>query len=216
MELPQYTLHHTIKRMVIPRLAMLLVLAPAFYLGIWINARLLNIDIPGIVAVLIIIVLIVMVAVQSILNYISFQKFKYLFYTNRVEYEGSKPQTFLYTEFSEAKLKQNLFDKMFNTGSIELSKSFAIGPISNVTQIKTYLEQLVQYYRFTQQRYKIQQAEQNMKASTTSSGTGLIAGAAYGSQAAGSGTANKSGLVSSASGSTASSSPMGKTTGGGI
>ena len=168
MELPQYTLHHTIKRMVVPRLILLIIMTPAFYFGIWVNAKLLGIAIPPVISVFIFLILVVMVSVQSILNYVRFQKFRYLFYTNRIDYEGKKPQTFLYTNFTEAKLKQNMFDKMFNTGSVQLDKTFSIGPISNVTQIKAYLEQLVQYYKFTQQRFRIQQQQQQMKSATQS------------------------------------------------
>ncbi len=179
MELPQYTLHHTIKRMVIPRVIMLLILAPVFYAGVWLNAKLLSMQVPGIVSVLIIIVLLVLVGLQSLLDYVRFQKFRYLFYTNRIEYEGKKPQTFLFADFTEAKLKQNFLDKMFNTGSIVLSKTFSIGPISNVTQIKTYLEQLVQYYKFTQERYRVQQAQQKMTAGqSTQAGDVVQAGQA--------------------------------------
>ncbi|HII71733.1 TPA: hypothetical protein HA265_03180 [Candidatus Woesearchaeota archaeon] len=163
MELPQYTLHPTIKRMVLPRAIGLLAMAPVFYLGIYINAKLLNIQIPVIVTVLIVAVLLVMISVQGILYYVQFQKYKYMFFTNRVDYEGKKPATFLYANFTEAKLKQNLFDKIFNTGSIILNKEFSLGPISNVTQIKTYLEQLVQYYNFSQQRFRMQQAQQKMR-----------------------------------------------------
>ncbi|MFC1723299.1 hypothetical protein ACFL0V_04115 [Nanoarchaeota archaeon] len=166
MELPQYTLHHTIKRMVVPRVITLLILSPLFYVGIFVNAKLLNFEIPSFVAVFIILVLVVMVVVQSVLNYVRFQKYRYLFYTNRIDYEGKKPATFLFANFQQVELKQNIFDKMFNTGSIKLSKEFSIGPIANVQQIKAYMEQLVQYYRFTQQRYKIQQAEQGMRAGT--------------------------------------------------
>ena len=154
--------------MVVPRLILLIIMTPAFYFGIWVNAKLLGIAIPPVISVFIFLILVVMVSVQSILNYVRFQKFRYLFYTNRIDYEGKKPQTFLYTNFTEAKLKQNMFDKMFNTGSVQLDKTFSIGPISNVTQIKAYLEQLVQYYKFTQQRFRIQQQQQQMKSATQS------------------------------------------------
>ena len=160
MELPQYTLHLTIKRMLFPRILLLVVLAPIFYFGIWLNSRLLGIEIPGFIAVFLILFLIILVIAQAILHYIAFQKFQYSFYTNRIEFEGKKPRTFLFSDFEQATLKQNILDKIFNTGSIQLSKTFSIGPISNLTQVKTYVEQLVRYYRYQQQRMQMRAAQQ--------------------------------------------------------
>jgi hypothetical protein len=94
---------------------------------------------------------------------VKFGKYQYLFYTDRVDFEGKKTKTFMFNDFTEAKLKQGIFDKMFGTGSITLSKDFSIGPISNVAQMKSYLEQLVQYHRTSEERYRMQQQQIQMQ-----------------------------------------------------
>ena len=66
-------------------------------------------------------------------------------------------------DFQAADLKQGIFDKMLNTGTIKLSKEFSIGPISNANQIKTYLEQLVQYFHASEEKYRIQQQQAAMQ-----------------------------------------------------
>jgi hypothetical protein len=173
MELPQYTLRPNTNRMVVPWVLKLLGLAILFYAGIYLNIRfvakylrisfLSNAEIPAYVNLLIFAFLIVLVVTQVILYRVKFGKFKYSFYTNRVEFEGKKTETFMFTEFQQAELKQNLFDRMFDTGSIRLSRSFSIGPVSGVSQVKAYLEQLVKYHLSMQERYRVQQQQVAMQ-----------------------------------------------------
>lgn len=170
MEVPQYTLRPNTNRMVMPWIFKLLGLAILFYGGIFFNVKYaLKMSIPLFVNVLIVIFLIILIATQLILYRVRFGHFKYEFYTNRVDYNGKDHKTFLYGNFESAQLKQNPFDKIFGTGSIQLSKKFLIGPISNITQIKTYLEQLVRYYQYTQQRNQMLQQQ-------ASTGTGFNTG----------------------------------------
>ncbi|MBW2972607.1 hypothetical protein KY359_06225, partial [Candidatus Woesearchaeota archaeon] len=164
MEVPQYTLRPNTNAMVAPRILMLIGLAALFYVGIYINAKLaVGVSIPPVINLVIFACLIVMVAVQVILYRVKFSKYKYMFYTNRIEFEGKKPLTFLFNDFQEAAVKQGLFDRMFGTGEIKLSKSFVMGPVGNVAQVKTYLEQLVQYHRAMEQRYRMQSQQATMQ-----------------------------------------------------
>jgi hypothetical protein len=164
MELPQYTLRPNINRMVVPWIFKLLGLSVLFYGGVYFNARYaLGTSIPAYVNLLIFFFLIVLIATQAVLYHVKFGRYQYLFYTNRVDFEGKKTKTFMFSEFTEAKLKQGIFDRMFGTGSIALGKDFSIGPISNVEQMKSYLEQLVQYYRTSEERYRMQQQEVQMQ-----------------------------------------------------
>lgn len=164
MELPQYTLKPSVNRMVAPWILKLLGLAVLFYFGIYFNVKFaMKMDIPSYINILIFVFLIVLVVTQVILYNIRFGKYNYKFYTNRVEFEGKKPATFLFSGFQQAEVKQGIFDKAFGTGIIKLSKSFSIGPISNVRQIESYLEQLVKYYRYTQERFRAQQQQASMQ-----------------------------------------------------
>ncbi|MBI4738783.1 hypothetical protein HY772_04420 [Candidatus Woesearchaeota archaeon] len=160
MELPQYALRPNTNRLVVPWIFKLLGLSAIFYAGIYINVKLLfHAGIPAAINVLIFACLLVLIVIQLIMYNVRFGKYQYLFYTNRVEFQGKKTDIFMFNEFTEVDLKQNLFDKMFNTGSLKLSKEFEIGPISSVTQIKSYFERLVQYYQATQQQYRIGQQQ---------------------------------------------------------
>jgi hypothetical protein len=164
MELPQYTLKPNTNRMTIPWIFKLLGLSILFYGGIYFNAKYaLKMEIPPYINILIFLFIIVLVVTQLILYHVRFGKYKYQFYMNRIEYEGKKTSTFLYSDFQNADLKQGVFDKMMNTGIIKLTKEFSIGPISNATQIQNYLIQLVQYYRASEQKYNIQQQQAAMQ-----------------------------------------------------
>ncbi|MBW2964813.1 hypothetical protein KY363_05110 [Candidatus Woesearchaeota archaeon] len=164
MELPQYTLKPSVNRMVAPWILKLLGLAVLFYFGIYFNVKFaMKMDIPSYINILIFVFLVVLVVTQVLLYHIRFGKYSYKFYTNRIEFEGKKPATFLFSEFQQADVKQGVFDKAFGTGIIRLSKSFSVGPITNVRQIESYLEQLVKYYRYTQERFRAQQQQASMQ-----------------------------------------------------
>ncbi|NQU78142.1 hypothetical protein HQ545_00055 [Candidatus Woesearchaeota archaeon] len=169
MELPQYTLKPDANRMVAPRIIMMLLLSAFLYIGVRVNFFLIgwDVSIPTFINIFILVLIAVIAATQVILYHIKFAQYKYLFYTNRVEFNGKKTKTFLFSDFSSADLKQGLFDKMFNTGSIRLSKEFSIGPVAHVTQMNTYLEQLIKYYHSSQGSYNLQQQQSAMKQQLT-------------------------------------------------
>jgi hypothetical protein len=181
MELPQYTLKPNVNRMLVPWILKLLGLAALFYGGIYANVRFMfNARIPAFINLFIFVFLIVLVGAQVVLYHVRFGRFSYLFYTNRIEFKGKKSRTFLFDEFSQAEIKQGVFDKMFNTGIIRLSKDFSVGPISNVSQIKEYLEQLVRYHVASQQRFRQGQQQASMKAELSSQGAASQAAARSG------------------------------------
>ena len=171
MELPQYTLKPSINRMVVPWIFKLLGLSALFYAGIYFNVKYaFGAEIPAYINLLIFVFLIVLIVAQAFIYHVKFGKYKYLFFTNRIEYQAKKPKTFLFSDFTAAELKRGIFDKMFNTGSLKLSKDFIIGPVSNAAQIKNYLEQLVRYYQASQQRYKAMEEEAAMKKQMAATG----------------------------------------------
>ncbi|MBU2561483.1 MAG: hypothetical protein KKD17_04235 [Nanoarchaeota archaeon] len=164
MEVPQYTLRPNTNAMVAPWILKLLGLAILFYGGIYFNVRFaMGKSIPPAINLFIFVFLIVLVVTQVILYRVKFGKYKYLFYTDRVEFEGKKTETFFFNDFQQAEVKQKLFEKMFDTGELRLSKIFKIGPISNVTQVRSYIEQLVQYHRAMQERYRVQEQQAAMQ-----------------------------------------------------
>jgi len=164
MELPQYTLRPNTNRMVAPWILKLLGLSILFYGGIYFNVRFgMGKEIPPIINIFIFVFLIVMVVTQIILYNVRFGKYKYSFYTSRVDYEAKSTTAFYFKDFRELELKQGIFDKLFDTGSIKLNKDFVIGPVSNVTQVKSYIEQLLKYYAYMHERYKSLQQQSSMQ-----------------------------------------------------
>jgi len=139
----------------------LLLLSAFFYVGVFFNAKIIfNITIPLAINLLISLTLLVLIVIQIILYNVRFGKYKFLFYTNRIEFEAKKTHTFYFNDYKDLKVKQNIFDKMFNTGTLILTKKFRIGPVKNSIQMKDYLLRLIKYYQYQQQRYKIQEAQQ--------------------------------------------------------
>ncbi|MBW2966965.1 hypothetical protein KY362_00615 [Candidatus Woesearchaeota archaeon] len=163
MELPQYMLKPNINRMVVPSAFQLFGLALLFYAGVYFLTMSMGLNVPGYINLFIIAFLVVLIVAQLFLYHMKFGKYKYEFYTNRIEFSGKKPATFMFTDFQQAELKQNLFDKMFNTGSIKLGKDFKIGPITNPERVKSYTEKLVNYYQSIQRGLKIQQQRAEMQ-----------------------------------------------------
>ncbi|MBT7902312.1 hypothetical protein HN587_00495 [Candidatus Woesearchaeota archaeon] len=155
MELPQYTLKPNTFRMVTPWIIKLLVLSTLFYTGIILAMKLsLKMEIPSFIHPIIGLVLLALVIIQTILYKVKFGKFKYVFFTNRIEFEGEKPLTFLFTDFKSINIKQDFLDKLFGTGNILLEPNFKIDHISNIKQIEGYLNQLITYFQKSRSSYQ--------------------------------------------------------------
>lgn len=174
VELPQYTLKPHINSMLAPWILKLLGLSIVLYAGVFLNIRLGMISgvdrIPPAINLFIFALLIVLVVSQVVIYHVKFANYKYLFFTDRIEFKGKKSVTFRLFDFTEAQLKQGVFDKMFNTGTLIISKDFRIGPIPNASQVKGYLEQLVKYYRYSQSKSQAMAASQSAQPSPARKG----------------------------------------------
>lgn len=143
MDYPQYTLKPDLKRIMIPQLLKLIVLCGIFYSGIIFNLKILKIDAPIHINILVIIVLFILVLLQTILSHVKSSKLEYKFYQDRIEFNNNK---IYYKEIPEIKLKQNFFDKLFDTKTIILGK-FKISAITNYNEMYAYIEKLAQAVR---------------------------------------------------------------------
>lgn len=148
MELPQYTLKPHNNRMVVPWIFGLLMLSILFYFGIYFNVKFaLQSDVPPSINMFIMAFCIVIVVFQLVRYHIQFAKYQYLFYADRIEFQGKKTKVFMLKDTEEITVKKNIFDNMFKTGSIKLSKKFKVGPIINTSQMQAYIQKLVDYNR---------------------------------------------------------------------
>lgn len=159
MEIPQYSVKANSTRMLVARILLLVVLAPLFYVALWLNLRLgFAIDVPLIVNILIVIVLIVAVVIEIIKFHVIYSQHTYLFYTNRVIFQKKdKLITFFYKDYEKSELKQNLLDKTMKTGTIRLKKDFIIGPVNKPKKIYEYLLKLISYHKRQRSSISVQQ-----------------------------------------------------------
>ena len=142
-EQPQYTLSQDLKRVLVPKILQLIGLGAVFYLAIWLNLFLLDVEssIKLYVAIGAVVVLVIAVVLESILLAQKVNKNKYLFYSNRLVFKGKEVP---YVNIKHVSFRQNFVDKMFTTGTIVLHPDFKIEKIPNLNQVYFYIQKLVQ------------------------------------------------------------------------
>lgn len=142
-EQPLYSLGQLRKRSLIPKILTLILLSIIFYLGILLNLYLLemNAQQETLVKTLSLVLLLGIVALGVYFSYNKASK-KILFYKNSVEFNNKKQK---YAEITNIFPSKNLFDKMFHTYQIKLTKDFTIRNIPDSVQLKEYIEKLIEY-----------------------------------------------------------------------
>ena len=142
MEAPQYSLKPNLDRFVVPRAVLVLILGIAFFFGIYLNLVLLKIEV-GLVQYVIIFLVVAVAAALAIVQNMSYYKaLQYDFFADHIQI-GSNPV--MLNRVSGLSLKQDMFDKMFNTCTIELPPVAKIKYIPNSYQIYSYIQQLLQF-----------------------------------------------------------------------
>lgn len=149
MELPQYTMYLSLRRILIPKAFALLFLGAFFYLGIFLNLIILNIYIPPDIHLYIIIGILILVVMQAILNYLKYSSYTYLFYRDRMIFQGKKELVLLYSDIENLEFKQDAIDKLFNTGTINLVPKHKMKYVENTNQVYFYIQKLIHYQRQT-------------------------------------------------------------------
>lgn len=167
METPLYSTGLSLKRILIPKSLTLIFLGSFFYIGIFLNLSLLNIQIPAEWHLYIILGIAVLVVLQGILNYMTFSSFRYHFYYDKIIFIGKKEVIISYSQIQGISVSQDQFDSFFNTGSIFLSPVHKMMAIENTNQIYFYMQKLLdsykQNYAYYQQRQQyLQQQSQNI------------------------------------------------------
>jgi len=147
-EQPLYSIYESKKRALIPKIVSLLILAFIFYLGILINISLLELDASQETALktgalLLLTVLIIIGA------FITFRKSSqpYLFYRNRITHGK---EMLYYLNIIDTAPQSNFIDRIFKTYSIQLGKTLAFRHIPEATQLRDYVQQLVEYAKRNQ------------------------------------------------------------------
>lgn len=144
MDVAQYSIKPSLPRELFPSFIKLVLLSVAFFVGIIINLRLLNIKPPMQIVLLIVVLLVVLSAVQVLLTHMNLTKIQYNFFIDHIEKEGKNPSRVYYNQVQGIEFKRSFFDKMFGTGTIVLLPDFRIDKVGNAKQVFYYVQQLVQ------------------------------------------------------------------------
>lgn len=153
MEIAQYSVSPSVRRIVIPQILKLTGLCALFYFGIWVNLWLLAYDMPSLLGIIVIAALVILSVVQVLITHKKAQDWKYSFYSNRIDYEGDRISSMVFSDVEEVKVKRNVFDVFANTATIVLNKRFKLKSISNYKQVADYIYKLTQAYKAQQRTY---------------------------------------------------------------
>jgi hypothetical protein len=154
-EQPSYILQKHKPRALIPPICSFIILSIVFYLSILLNLQLL--EFPAKHEELVrLISLILILLLDCISIYLAIQKSKqlYLFYLKNITHNNKQIN---YTQITQPKKDQNIYDKIFHTYSLQLSDKFTIHHIPQETDIQTYIQQMSAY----NQRYSLQNSMQS-------------------------------------------------------
>ncbi len=157
MELPRLTLKTNILRFVFPRALGLLLLCAIFYILLIINLKFLFKEVEQTYFYISLAFILVIWIAGIAIEYIKAHNWQYLFFNDRIEFRATAnhPEEFvLYNEVTEVALKQNIFDKLFNTATIQLKPSFEIRFIKYTNNTYFYVQKLVERSRRLQEIIK--------------------------------------------------------------
>lgn len=140
---PLYVLPQNKKRTLIPKTLLLVVLGAIFYLGILLNVTLLNLtaEEDTMVKIIGLVILIIIVGIGIFLDYHQASQ-PHTFYQDRLIVE--KKEHF-YHAIEKVERKQNFWDKLFKTYSVDLGESVVLRNIPLTIPIEGYIQQLIAY-----------------------------------------------------------------------
>jgi hypothetical protein len=148
---PQYILKPVLRRLFIPQFLGAILIFVVFYFALRLNLGLMEIELTMSINILAISVLFVLFAVDMISKYMHAKADKYLFYLDKVVFEGRKTKEMYFSNVQNISFKQDVLDKMFNTGTITLVPDFKIKSVPHSNQIYFYIQKLIQSSRSYQQ-----------------------------------------------------------------
>ncbi|GEM_PF-3920629 len=144
-----YVARPDIRRVVIVDAIKTLLLCAIFYAAVWVNVylflryRVLTVEPPAYLQYALIGLLLLLFAIEALTIYRKYTVMVYDFYPEHIELYGRKPQTMSWSMVEEVRLKRNLADCVFGTGTIILKPSFRIEHIEAPESVFTYVQRLV-------------------------------------------------------------------------
>ena len=148
---PQYILKPVLRRLFIPQFLGSIAIFVAFYFALWLNLTLMEIELTTNINILAVSILFALFAVEMISKYMHAKADKYMFYLDKVVFEGRKTKEMYFVNVRNISFKQDILDKIFNTGTITLLPDFNIKSVPHSNQIYFYIQKLIQSSRGYQQ-----------------------------------------------------------------
>ena len=140
---PLYVLHQSTARALVPKIFTLLILGTIFFLAFLLNLSLLELKAQQEHAAMILsLVLVILLVVLGVFLALHQAHQPYLFYKNKLV---RKSTATYYINITNTKPKQNPFDKVFKTYSINLGNGMELRHIPHSLNISDYLQQLISY-----------------------------------------------------------------------
>ncbi len=131
------------KRVIIPKIFTLISLSIIFYIGVLLVISLLKLEASQEttfkISTLIFLILIVFLGIFLSHKH---SKKRYIFYKDRIFFNKKEIR---YVDINKVINKQNIWDKMFKTYSLKLSKNFSIRHISKEIELESYTKEMVRY-----------------------------------------------------------------------
>jgi len=140
---PQYAIKPAKARIILPRFLLLLIISPLFYLGVHINARLLNFNLSMIHNSIIIGILAALIIMEYFLIRSNAGRMEYLFYGDRIVIQKKRPEQIPLHNVAEVILKKDVFDKVTKTASITLHPYSTLHGVMDAGRVLPYVQQLV-------------------------------------------------------------------------
>lgn len=144
MEQAFYVLQQDIERVCFAKLLKIVSLSIVFFFGLWLNLILLRIENKILILIVAGIILVFLSGLETFLAYNKTKTAKYNFYQNRIEFKGKSAY---YSNIDNVYLKQNFFDKLFDTGTIVLHPYMKMKNVANAGYMTNYIKQLIQRAR---------------------------------------------------------------------
>lgn len=162
---PSYVTRPNIRRVIIPIALQTLLLCIIFFISFQLNVRLfvkyrvLATYPPSVVSFAVAGVLFLLFCIELLNTYRKYTVMVYDFYPDRIELYGKKPNIVQLAVVTDIRLKQNVFDTFFKTGTILIKPTFSIEHVAEPQEVLAYVQRLVDHTRqqaggrYPQQQY---------------------------------------------------------------
>jgi hypothetical protein len=118
LDVPEMKVCPNAKRYLLPKILLLALLGILLYAGVYANYYLLQQSVPALWNGIIIAGIIMLIILEMILGHVRINQYIYVFYAKKLIIVESVEEILPYDAIRTISLKENMFDKMYHTGTI--------------------------------------------------------------------------------------------------